>query len=250
MKESLIKLGLSSNEAVVYLALLPLGSTPVGALIRQTSLHRYVIYETLRKLKERGLVSEAEKSGRAWYAAASPDAFIREANEKLALAQSILPKLKAKAQSPEQEVLVYEGIEGFRSAHRDLIEKLPVGGEFLGLGIAGKDWFEPMGGVAAVERFDKASLKKKIFIKLLTYADNAKWLVKIGYLEKNKNVELRILPEKLHSPANTTIWGDHIHIIIFGDSPTVIDIKNAAVAKNFRDYFNKFWHVAKKVKAA
>lgn len=40
----------SNNEAEIYTALVGLGQTSAGNIIKQTNLHRSVVYETLEKL--------------------------------------------------------------------------------------------------------------------------------------------------------------------------------------------------------
>lgn len=50
LEKQLQKLGFSDNEAKVYLALLEIGFTTTGAVIKKTGLHRNIVYETLDKL--------------------------------------------------------------------------------------------------------------------------------------------------------------------------------------------------------
>ena len=57
MIEELTRLGLTINESKVYLALLELGSTNAGKIIKKTKLHRNIVYDNLDKLIEKGLVS-------------------------------------------------------------------------------------------------------------------------------------------------------------------------------------------------
>ena len=57
MISELTKLGLTLNEAKVYFALLELGSTNAGEIIKKTKLHRNIVYDKLDKLIEKGLVS-------------------------------------------------------------------------------------------------------------------------------------------------------------------------------------------------
>ena len=50
-------LGLSKREAKAYLALLELGSTTVGEIIKKTDIPSSKIYEVLDRLMKKGLVS-------------------------------------------------------------------------------------------------------------------------------------------------------------------------------------------------
>ena len=49
-RDTLVWLGLSKNEATVYLQLLRLGETKAGLVAQKAKLNRTSIYEALRKL--------------------------------------------------------------------------------------------------------------------------------------------------------------------------------------------------------
>ena len=59
--DDLIEIGLSQNEAKIYLALLELGPTTTGPLIKKTCLYRVITYDTLEKLLKLGLVNYSLK---------------------------------------------------------------------------------------------------------------------------------------------------------------------------------------------
>ena len=54
MQQTLERIGLSKNEAKVYLVLLELGLTSSKAIIEKTNLHRQIVYDTLDLLIEKG----------------------------------------------------------------------------------------------------------------------------------------------------------------------------------------------------
>ena len=61
--QTLEKLGLSKAEIKVYLTLLELGSTQSGRIVRETDFRKSTVYESIRRLQEKGLVSHVIKNG-------------------------------------------------------------------------------------------------------------------------------------------------------------------------------------------
>ena len=64
LEKELQNLGFYKNEAKVYLALLELGFTSTGPLIKKTNLHRNIVYESLDKLITHGLVASTMQKGK------------------------------------------------------------------------------------------------------------------------------------------------------------------------------------------
>jgi sugar-specific transcriptional regulator TrmB len=59
MNEELVlqEVGLTKAEAKVYIALLKLGSSTIGSILRQSGLHSSVVYNFLQRLQEKGLIA-------------------------------------------------------------------------------------------------------------------------------------------------------------------------------------------------
>ncbi|MCX6741659.1 MAG: helix-turn-helix domain-containing protein [Candidatus Pacearchaeota archaeon] len=87
------KLGLTENQAKVYLALLRLGSVTAGIIIKETGLHRAYVYEILEKLMDKGLVSHVIQAQRKYFEAANPKKFLEMISEE-----------KQNIQEKEQEI--------------------------------------------------------------------------------------------------------------------------------------------------
>jgi len=71
--EALRGIGLSKNESKVYLALLKLGSSNVISIAKTSTVHRVNVYDALKKLQERGLVSTSQIINKTEYQAADPN---------------------------------------------------------------------------------------------------------------------------------------------------------------------------------
>ena len=66
------EMGLTENEARVYLFLLEHGQSNVSALVRTLPIHRVNLYDLLKRLIEKGLVSFVFEGRSKKYAATAP----------------------------------------------------------------------------------------------------------------------------------------------------------------------------------
>src|SRR3989344_2186615 len=80
--KELENIGLTKGEAKVYLALIELGSTTVGPLVKKANVAYSNIYEILNRLVDKGLVSYIVKSKTKYFQAASPKSFSDYFNKK------------------------------------------------------------------------------------------------------------------------------------------------------------------------
>ena len=243
MKEELIKLGFSGNEADVYLTMIELGETGAGEIIRRTSLHRNIVYETLDKLIVKKLVTKVVKKKVAQFLVTDPERILDEQKKKLELASRLVPSLVAKA-NIKQEIVIFEGIEGFQSFSMNYIEKMSPGTVLYVLGSTGDLWYELMDNIW--RRFEKIRLKKKVWFKMVEYH--------VSEMDKKLAVEqkyydVRVIPEKLETPANVLIWDDYIALQTLIEPYSVIQIKNPVLAQTYLNYFNLIWGQGKDIKS-
>src|SRR3989338_863859 len=123
MQQELQKLGLTENESKVYLALLELGSTNAGQIIKKTKLHRNIVYDNLDKLIDKGLVSFIVAGKIKHFETTAPTELKeyierqkKEIVEKEKLADEILPQIKARRETIErkQEASIFKGKKALR----------------------------------------------------------------------------------------------------------------------------------------
>src|SRR3989344_3319441 len=74
--ENLQKAGLTEGEAKIYLALLKLGSSASGPIIKESKVANSIIYRILNSLIEKGLVSYTIKEKTKYFKAANPEKII------------------------------------------------------------------------------------------------------------------------------------------------------------------------------
>src|SRR3989344_6643452 len=131
MLERLKNIGLSDNEAKVYLAMLELGLSPVIEIARKAEINRPTAYVQIESLKKKGLVSTQVKGKKHLFIAESParlefylDSELKDVEQKKDELGKVLPDLEKLFTSAgsRPSVRLFEGKEGLL-AMRDIFLK-------------------------------------------------------------------------------------------------------------------------------
>ena len=232
-KKILERAGLSKGEIEIYLTLLKMGSSLVSKIAQETGLHRTNIYDTLEKLKEKGLVSYVIKENIKYFSASNPDKLMDYIKEREKEVASVLPELKSYMDFPRSEsiVEVFKGKEGLKSVLKDILKE-------------GKDYIvlEEEGYIQKVlphfyPQFNKLMNKSKIKARVLT-----KDVKKIA---KRNRMQIRSFPGFISFPSATAIYGNKIAIFVWHEPYHAILIKSKQVSDSYRHYFNALWKHAK-----
>lgn len=119
----LIDLGLSPQEAKVYLALVELGSSYVSLIAKKSKINRVGCYHTLNKLVKRGLINSFEKENIKFFSAENPKNIVNKQTELLKKAEKILPELLSLKSSSQYspKIKYYEGINGIKNIFEDTL---------------------------------------------------------------------------------------------------------------------------------
>ena len=242
------KIGLTDNEIKVYLALLEVGSSSTGGIVKKSHLHSSRVYECLGKLQIKGLVSYVIKSNRKYFEAANPERLIDYLEEKQKQigkekieVKKIIPELVSKQKSTKsiQEANIYSGYKGIRSLLNNLLQDLKEGGEYYVFGAEGgmKDILG-----AYFTLYQKQKAKFKIKSKVI-FGDNAR---KTELLGEYKG-DARFVSSEFSSPTDTFIYNDKIIIFVWNEKPPfAVLIKNRSAAQSYKNYFKVLWKSASK----
>jgi hypothetical protein len=63
--------------------------------------------------------------------------------------------------------------------------------------------------------------------------------------EREKNTEVKYMPEGYISPAAIDIIDEYVYIFLWEETPHIIEIKSRILAQSFMTYFNFLWKIAK-----
>ena len=241
--EDLIEVGLSENEAKVYIALLELGASTTGPIIKKSGLYRVIVYDTLNKLMKLGLVNYSLKRNRKQFEAENPKQILELIKNKEITAKRLVENLqKINIEKPyEQGASVYEGWRGVQAAQENYFKEMKKGeGEYVMVGASRQlhkkldDFFN---------YFHERRSKIGIPAKLLFNENNRKF----GNLKKRyKPVQIRFMPKKIITPSWVSTYKDMVLIGVAEDNPMAFFIKNKAVAESYRQYFYFMWEQSQK----
>ncbi len=247
--EILEKIGMSKAEIKVYLALLELGSVPSGKIVHETNFRKSTVYESIKRLQNKGLVSYIIKEGMKHFEAANPERvidFIEEEKRKLSETQDEAEKFVSLLKKglngvkPSAEAQVLEGIEGFKTMRRDVLRNAK--GEHLLIGAISRE-DEIMPGF--FEEWNKTRQKKKIMLRIL-HKESARTKAMAKREFMGSLFETKFLPEELESPAVINIYGDRVVNVIWkGNYPLCFLLINKDIADSYRKYFEYLWKSAK-----
>ncbi len=127
------RIGLSDKETIIYLALLKSGAISVRGLAEITKLNRGSVYDILKKLQTRGLVSFYHHKTKQKFIAEDPEKLkilIEEKEQKLRMAkgdiEKIIPELKSMQDKNGKKPTTkfYEGRAGIKTILDDVLEAL------------------------------------------------------------------------------------------------------------------------------
>lgn len=235
------QLHFSLNEARVYTALLEIGQTSAGEVIKKTGLHRSVVYETLDKLISRKLVFKLQKQNITYFQPTDPQRILQEVASQQALAHEIIPNLQSLIDQKLPEITIYEGVESYRKFWLESIEKRPEGSIDYVAGSTG-DKFQKYMGDVYLDRYMKDMIKKKKRLKAIVFMKDP-WEVAMQQTYPDQ-MEFRIIERGTPSEGNFNIWGETV-ILQSATEPLLIEIKNPTLVRVFQNIFDILWEQAK-----
>src|SRR3989338_6189543 len=107
------RIGLTKNQAIVYVSLLKLGSSKVQNIIKESGLHRSRVYDCLENLEQLGFVSFVVKDFKKYFQAVKPDKLLDYLDEQKEAIKQLIPYLKKLEGMQKEEInaSIYKGKE-------------------------------------------------------------------------------------------------------------------------------------------
>ena len=245
---ALEKIGLTSGEIKVYLALLKIGQSSTGLIAKESQVSRSKIYVILDRLARKGLVGHIKKGEVTFFKAMEPKRildYIDEKNNQLSQQREIISKiipeleLKQKLGKPDTEATVYEGIKAVKNFYLNIVDELSSGDTYY---VIGATYGENKPGVKEFfENYHKQRTGKRIKVKMLANYDAKGKLVKSTLL----NAEVRFLPQYLISNMIIVFYKTKSFIFFLSEEPVGFLMNNKEITRGFKSYFDTFWKLAK-----
>lgn len=243
LARELEKLGLSDKEALVYLASLEIGPSPVQNIARKAEVNRATTYVMIESLMQKGLMSTFEKGKKTMYTAEKPERLHRivhqersVVDEKESIIKRLLPDLTAisDAAGERPKVSFYEGEEGLEAMRETIFEKkIEAIEDFIS--------FDDLRHLLPKEHWKKHNIKlaqKQIKGRTIytseqfeTPAEETKKLWKF----------LRIPKDKFPMHGELTVYGDRIAMIALRGKLVGVIIESREMAVMVRSMFELAW---------
>lgn len=238
--EILRRLGLTEAESKLYLALISTGPATIGHILKKTGFHKATAYQCLNRLLEKGLASSAKEGKKTYFKPADPKVLLEGLQENEAMLRESLPELekRMKASERKQDVTVYQGVSGLRSALNSMLEELTPGGEYCDFGVSGLFRKVMLGywGHLQREKKKRGVTSRCIFDERLRNDPQLHG----GYVGK-----MRFHPSEYPSPTDTFIYNDKVMLVMWTANPPVaVVIKNEENAKGYKNQFELMWKSA------
>jgi sugar-specific transcriptional regulator TrmB len=232
-----MEMGLREKDAKIYLALLRLGESSVGAIANATGIRPRTVYDSLNSLVQGGLVGVSEKEGVKQYAAANPHALLSLSADRMAAAEAAVAELEeVRAKETEPLVRVFRGKGGIKSVFEDQLREGKTvyyyGGAMQGARIFVKDYYKI---------YDAKRLRRRIPVKMI-FIDKPEVR---DFISRQELFEGRSIPEQHFANVVWWLYGNKMAIVFWREEPLAILIEDEELARVYKNFFNIVWKTAK-----
>lgn len=244
-EELLREIGLTEGEIRVYLALLKLGKTTTGPIMKNSKISSSKIYLILDRLIEKGLVTYSVENDVRQYENTSPEMILTYLNEKQKKIEeqkekslAFINSLKSiRSKEEEDTAKVYKGIKGIKLVHDKMLEDLKSGDEYLVI-CAPPEAGEKLR--VYWKDHNERRIKKKIKMKIIVDYGHPQ----IPDFKKYKYTQVRVLKPDVKTPAWIFVYNNIIVMATVTGSTILFQIKNKSIADSYREFFKVMWREA------
>lgn len=123
LTDDLLQLGLSREEAKIYLTVLELGGSFASTIASKAGTPRVNCYYVLENLRKKGLITANLKGNTKFFIAEPPQVLVNKTEENYQKAKSLLPDLLAltKASDYKPAMRSYEGLDGIKTIFEQML---------------------------------------------------------------------------------------------------------------------------------
>lgn len=238
---------LTSGESKVYQALIELGVTSVGNIIKSSGVSHSKIYDILKRLSEKGLVSSINKNGRQYFSAANPEqliALVDDEEKKLIknkenISQLIKQlKLRQDISKPTSILSSYEGFKGMQTVLELVLNRITKGDKEVFVLGSPKQIGNLAGGY--LKEWQKRRIEIGAKCKIITDSDSPSW--EESWWKKSKKEKITFTKKSASiSPAYFVITKDIVVTIYFAEVILSLVVDHSEIAKKYRDFFDILW---------
>ncbi|MFP4568080.1 MAG: TrmB family transcriptional regulator [Candidatus Woesearchaeota archaeon] len=229
-ESALLDVGLTSSEVKIYLALLELGTSSVTSISGRSNLHRTNVYDALKKLSGKGLVSCVSEDNVNYYSASSPNFLLRLVREKEAALCKILPQLQlSKSLARSSSISSFKGVSAVLECLHELLD---LDSEVLVFGMSNQA-IKLLG--ARIFPFHSERVARKILLRQI-YSVSLKKLIK----KDDEYTSSRFFSDPFVN-ASFILCRDTVLVVSWFDDVLTIKIKDDGISALLRVLFEFSW---------
>ena len=244
------EIGLTRGETAVYTALLELGQTTTGPIIRKAKVSSSKTYQILDKLIEKGLASYIVKSNTRHFEATPPERIMDYLDEKernilqqKEEAEKLIKEIKLKQVhlGHMSDATVFRGLRGLKTAYEVSKKDVQNGETVYGMFLP-----EVSDELLPFFRDYISHFSRQFKVKnLLLFNEYTR---EIELVKNIRGVQIRIVPKQFKAPTEISIHHNNVIISTTGGNEYIaILIRNKDIADSFKSYFRGqcYWLVSR-----
>lgn len=232
---SLTALGLTEQEASVYLALLKLGGSMAAPIAKEAEMQRTAVYPILKSLASKGHVLTYFRKNHHFYYAQKPDKLKNIFEDKIKSFERVIPFLEVadKKQAEAIGLRFIETKDEMKLFYKSVLEDYKNKQYYI------------IGDIGGWEKIDAGFLKQyrkeRAMVKLKTKALLSHSSRRLNPTDKSLLREVRYLPEKFKFQSTMDIFNDKILIVNPDLSSLAVVIAVPAMVDIFKSMFEVIW---------
>jgi len=242
VNRSLFKeIGLTAWESQAYLALLEIGSSTTGPLVKKSEIPQSKIYSVLESLIKGGLVSYIIKGKVKYFQASDPKKILTLFKEKEKEIEKVIQNIPSPRNS---SVEMFEGLKAMKGSWASLVENSSKGEPVYGYSAG--NYPEEINEFWAFchSRSRVAGLKDYL---LITKSNKEKFESPIDKEEKDKMSKVTRY-SAISFPGDVGIFRNQVLLYNWTKPYKLIVITDENLAKEYKDFFLRLWDKSEKMK--
>jgi len=237
LTQQLIDLHYTPAQAAVLEAVVKIGESRAGDIIKETGLQSSVVYNALRQLQEKGLLTTIKKDSVQSYICPDPNHILEIAQQDADNAKQVASQLSTIASMAGKDTLahVFYGWDGLLAGWKYAMKN----------GGSKKTKYFAIPGEWLTERcalfFNQVdNLEKEMGIHVRGLARSNERIAYENYFAS----EIRYTDSAI--PLGTTIFGKCLFILNLSNKPRAVLIESAEIALIYDQMWEQLWKKAKK----
>lgn len=237
--ETLAEMGLTDEEAKVYLAALSVWANPASTIARTCNLKRETCNYTLKKLVSKGLVSTVFREWATFYTPEPPEKLVTIAESRLLTISRTVPLLNQMMNqkgNKQAKVKMYQGTSGIETVMEDVLKAPGEALTYTNLGA-----MLAIFGDKVTEFRHKRKQSQVTSRTISTYSPEAKSYVTGGTLFEGEQI-LFVNNQEFIFGSDVLIYWDKVAIIsLEKDESYGFIVESSSFARTQRAIFDLAW---------